>query len=234
MCSNTAPPPWGYRKKVPQVRLRLLTGNGKIKYLFTLKFLLLMISPFYATFNICKNYQLDEFYNSAALAEFLRQMPELKQTAPHHFSNSTTFGHYLSIALLCAAPNDNWFDESPESHATNLIVVVTSRLNNAPLFVKPILLKICRFLNWELIGDDEDQNTPDDIDDLDNFTRIPNNLNNPAPFRRLNEEEKEFLNNYDDDDDDNEDEEDDEDPDDEQKEEDDDNNNYPPFQFNPN
>ncbi|QEC40318.1 hypothetical protein [Pseudobacter ginsenosidimutans] len=175
-----------------------------------------MNSTFYRSYNICKNNQLDEFYNTAELVRFLNQMPELIQTNEHHFSNNKDFKHYLSITLLCAAQHDNWFYDSPESHATNLIVVVTSRLNNAHLFVKPLLLKICRFLNWDLMGDDDDAITPED----------EINLSPPAPFRRLNDEEKEIYQA--DDAIDNE-----EDNDNDDDEEDDDHY-TPPFRFHPN
>ncbi|WP_127126437.1 hypothetical protein [Pseudoflavitalea rhizosphaerae] len=140
-----------------------------------------MNSTFYRSYNICKNNQLDEFYNTADLVRFLNQMPELIQTNEHHFSNSKDFKHYLSITLLCAAQHDNWFYDSPESHATNLIVIVSSRFNNAHLFVKPLLLKICQFLNWDLMGDDDDTITRED----------EINLTQHAPFRHLNDEEKE-------------------------------------------
>ena len=186
-----------------------------------------MNSSFYRSYNICKNYQLDEFYNTTELVRFLNQMPELIQTNEHHFSNNKDFKHYLSITLLCAAQHDNWFDESPESHATNLIVVVSSRLNNAHLFVRPLLLRICQFLNWELIGDDED--AIDHEDELDGEMNRPDGMNidpSPlAPFRRLNDDEREG--NV-------EDEEEDIDDDDENDDNDDYNTNISPYQFHPN
>lgn len=178
-----------------------------------------MNSTFYRSYNICKNNQLDEFYNTAELIRFLNQMPELTQTNEQHFSNSKSFKHYLSITLLCAAQHDNWFDESPESHATNLIVVVTSRLNNAHLFVKPILLRICQFLNWDLMGDDDDTISHEDEP----------NLSQHAPFRRLNDEENEDADDEYEDDNENNYKEDDEDED-----EEDDDHFSPPFKFHPN
>jgi hypothetical protein len=124
-------------------------------YFFTLIHNCLMISAFYSYSNICKNNQLDEFYSTPELIEFLRQFPELTQTGPHHFSNSKDFGHFISITLLYAAQQDSWSDKETTDKEINLIVVVSSSLNNAPFFVKPILQKISQHLNWQLYCDDD-------------------------------------------------------------------------------
>jgi hypothetical protein len=151
-----------------------------------------MISAFYSYSNICKNNQLDEFYNTTELIRFLRQFPELVQTGPHHFSNSKDFGHFISITLLYAAQQDSWSDKDTIDKEINLIVVVSSSLNNAPFFVKPILLKISQHLNWQLYcDDDKDEDKGEDKVD-DNYSDGAN----MAPFRRLDDE------NDDDDDDD--------------------------------
>lgn len=183
-----------------------------------------MISAFYSYYNICKNFQLDEFCDTPQLIQFLRQIPELEQTGPHHFSNSKDFNHYLSLTLLYAAPQDSWSDEETTDKQINLIVVVSSSLNNAPFFVKPILRKISQHLNWQLVceEDEEDKkrtgngisnsankndgnNNEDDDrdadDDRDDINKEKNTPASSAPYLRLDDDDDEEDEDEDDNDD---------------------------------
>lgn len=164
-----------------------------------------MISPFYTKYTLCKNNKLSGYHNTADLINFLKQIPQLTQTIQHHFSNSADFPHFISLTLLSTnyQPNDDHENTSPENHSyeyteeeikaaadlsyenhqTNLIVVLASRSKNAGRYVEPILEKIAQYLNWELMYDEDKEETDnllrvlfhtdndeeENADDADNF-----------------------------------------------------------------
>lgn len=144
-----------------------------------------MISPFYCKYTICKSTKLDGYHNTADLISFLNQIPQLTPTIQHHFANSPEFPHFISLTLLSTNYQSNSsyegsssekhsYDYSEEelnasddlnsgNHQTNLIVVLVARANNAPRYVEPILEKISQYLNWELMHEQQKEETENDV-----------------------------------------------------------------------
>lgn len=147
-----------------------------------------MFSPFYCYYNICKDKALTGTYSTAALVRFLKSIPELEQIGQFHFRNKRPFEHFISITLLRAKQFNSWSDNDADTHTSNLLVIVTSRSNNASHSVEPILLKISHHLNWQLFNEEEeDDDDEGNIDEDDNIIySIPTASH--APYRYKDEE----------------------------------------------
>lgn len=150
-----------------------------------------MFSPLYSYYNICSDIGLSKSYSTTNLIHFLRTIPELEQTGEFHFSNKKSFSYFISITLLHAKNYNSWSDNDANINNTNLLVIVTARPNNAPPFIQPILQKISKHLNWQLIDEaDSEENEIEEDDDTPPITALSYSTPPSAPYRYNDEDEE--------------------------------------------
>ena len=121
-----------------------------------------MWSDRYYYLNIFHDAELSVYFNTAALIEFLKTLPELKQTDNFTFSNSPEFPMHISLILLCARSLNSWNDGDTDPLRTNLIAIVCTK-DKVRGFeqLKNIFIKIASYVNWQLV----DELTDDDVED---------------------------------------------------------------------
>lgn len=120
-----------------------------------------MWSDRYYYLNIFHDEELSVYYNTKELIDFLKTMPELKQTGNFKFSNSSQFPILINLILLYARHLNSWNDNDTDQLKTNLITIVCTK-DNLENFerLKSLFIKIATFVNWQL----EDEHTDDGIE----------------------------------------------------------------------
>jgi hypothetical protein len=122
-----------------------------------------MWSNKYYYLNIFHDAELTVYFNTKELIDFLKTIPELKQTGNFTFSNSPQFPIYINLILLYARHLNSWNDNDTNQQKTNLITIVCTKDNPENFeLLKSIFIKIATFINWQL----EDEHTDDDIENL--------------------------------------------------------------------
>jgi len=121
-----------------------------------------MWSDRYYYINIYHDKSLRVDCKTRELVDFLRSLPELKQTSDFTFSNTDSLP-YASLTLLKAYHIDSWSDKETDIEKTNLIAVVCAKSTNEEFkLLKATLIKIAAFLNWQVV----DEETDDGIEDF--------------------------------------------------------------------
>ncbi|OQP59422.1 hypothetical protein A3860_37840 [Niastella vici] len=111
--------------------------------------------------NIFHDEELSVHHNTTELIDFLKTIPELKQTGNFTFSNSSQFSIAIDLILLYTRHLNSWNDNDTDQSKTNLIAIVCTK-DNLENFerLKRIFIKIAAFVNWKL----EDEHTDDGIE----------------------------------------------------------------------
>ncbi len=154
--------------------------------IFTLIHNCLMISAFYSYYNICKNNQLDEFYNTPELIQFLRQFPSsCKQVRIISPTAKTSAISFLYPAVrrttrqLVRQRNHRQRDQPDRCRQLKPQQCTLLRAN-------PSSKRSANTLNWELYcNDDEDDEKKDkkgDDKEEDDDDDINGDGHNVAPF----------------------------------------------------
>jgi hypothetical protein len=122
-----------------------------------------MWSDKYYYLNIFHDEKLSINCNTQELIDFLKTLPELKQTGNFTFSNSSQSPTFINIILLNARELNSWSDNDTNTQKTNLIAIVCAKGNpqNFEKLKEP-LIKIASFVNWQLV----DEHTDDGIEDF--------------------------------------------------------------------
>ena len=117
----------------------------------------------YYYLNIFHDEFLSVHRNTQELIDFLKMLPELKQTGNFTFSNSSKFPVFIDFILLNARHLNSWSDNDTDSQKTNLIAIVCAK-DKPQNFekLKELLIKIASFLKWQLV----DEHTDDGIEDF--------------------------------------------------------------------
>ena len=122
-----------------------------------------MWSGKYYYLNIFHDAELTVYFNTKELIDFLKTLPELKQTGNFTFSNSFQFSIYINLILLYARHLNSWNDNDTDEQKTNLITIVCAKDNLANFeLLKSVFIKIAAFVNWQF----EDEHTDDDIENF--------------------------------------------------------------------
>ena len=116
-----------------------------------------MWSDRYYYLNIVSDLKLSSGVRTQELTSFLCNQPELIQVANFKFKSAPDFLTFLDIRLLKANNYNSWSDKDVSHEMTNMIAVVCAKGgsdNDEP--VKNLLVRVARFLNWQLIDEETD------------------------------------------------------------------------------
>jgi len=116
-----------------------------------------MWSDRYYYLNIVHDLKLSSGVRTQDLTSFLCKQPEIVQVSNFKFKNAPGFPTFMNIQLLRANNYNSWSDKEVSQETTNMIAVVCTKggLDNYEL-VKNLLVRIAKFLSWQLIDEETD------------------------------------------------------------------------------
>jgi hypothetical protein len=115
-----------------------------------------MWSDRYYYLNIYADDYLSYSHDTNDLVAFLNTLPQLKQIGPYTFRNSNSLPYFVDLSLLAAHYLTSWSSNDTGPNTT-LIAVVCAKDASADFeLIKPVLVSIATYLNWQLVDEETD------------------------------------------------------------------------------